>query len=559
MTEGPTRDGRWPAVDRRIIGGDLLAGITLGLLLVPQSMAYAQLAGLPPVHGLYAALLPVVVGALAGWCHQLQTGPVALTAIVVAGTLAPLAEAGSAAYVGLAAVLALLVGVIRILLGLLHAADLTRLVSHPVIAGFTAAAALVIAATQLPALTGGGRGTAASPVVAAVAAIPTAAPATLAMGLGCLVALLLLRRWPRWPGALLVMAGATGIAAFGWYPGAVVGPIPAGLPSLVLPAFDWATVQALVPGALLVTVIGFAEVLSVTRSAALRTGQRPDLDRELVGQGAAALAAGATGGFPPSGSISRSSLALTLGARTALAAVVSGVVVAVVLLGGTGLLAPLPLASLAALVVAAVLPLLDPRPLWRAWRAHPHDGAAAVITVAATLLTAPHLEIGFAIGTATAIGLFLWRLTRPGVADCARHPDGSWRDWRRMALTPSAEVAVLRPDMRLCFTSAAAIEAAVHRAVAERPALRAIVFACEGVNEIDATGCETLAALLGALRDRGVMIAIAGLKTPVEQAAERADALAGCPATDRFRTTDAAVAALRVRLCLEPQPWDAPG
>ncbi len=555
------RRGRWPHLTAAILRADMAAGLAVGLLLVPQSLAYAQLAGLPPITGLYCALLPVVVGALAGWCHQLHTGPVAMTAILVAATLAPLAEAGSATYATLAVALALLVGLIRIALGLLRAADLTRLVSHPVLLGFTTAAAIIIAATQIPTLLGVEAAQGTSPLgrcAFAILGLDRAHWPSLLMGGGCLAALITLRRWPRLPGALLVVAGATALSWAGGYTGATVGALPAGLPLLALPSLDAAMAAQLLPGALLVALIGFAEVLSVTRSCAASTRQSVDLNRELIGQGAAALAAAATGTFPPSGSLSRSALALTTGARTAIAAVVSAGVVAAVLLGGTGLLAPMPLAALAALVIVAVSQLIDLRGLLRAWRAQPHDGIAGLVTLVLTLALAPRMVEGFLAGTGLAISLFLWRMTKPRVADCARHPDGTWRDWRRTCLEPSADLAVLRPDARICFASSAAIEDAVHSLLAERPGLRAVVFACEGVNDLDATGCETLRSITGTLQASRIACAISGVKSPVEEVARRSGILALIGAAQVFRSTDEAVLALSARLGLGPQPWDPP-
>lgn len=549
---------RWPKLDGAILRADLLAGLAVGLLLVPQSLAYAQLAGLSPITGLYCALLPVVVGALAGWCHQLHTGPVAMTAILVAATLAPFAPANSAEYAALAAVLALLVGVVRIALGLLRAADLTRLISHPVLAGFTAAAAIIIAATQVPTLLGAPASSAGSPLVRSVQAIPQPHLPSLAMGVGCVVALLVLRRWPRLPGALIVIAGATAISWLGGYSGATVGALPAGLPAIALPGLDAATAAQLLPGAILVALIGFAEVLSVTRTCSAQTRQPIDLNRELIGQGAASLAASVSGAFPPSGSLSRSAFALAAGARTAIASVVSAGVVAIVLLGGTGLLAPMPLAALAALVVVAVLPLIDLRSLLRAWRAQPHDGLAGFATLLLTLALAPRMVEGFVAGISLAIILFLWRLTRPRVADCARHPDGTWRDWRFMQLQPSQDLAVLRPDARICFASSAAIEDAVHTVVRERQHLRAVILACEGVNDLDATGCETLRSLARMLAEARITCAFSGLKSPVEAVARRTGLIALVGEDNLFRSTDEAVLRLSARLGLGPQPWDPP-
>ncbi len=542
----------------QVLRTDLLAGLAVGLLLVPQSLAYAQLAGLSPIAGLYCALLPVVVGALAGWCPQLHTGPVAMTAILVAATLAPFAQAGTTEYASLAGVLALLVGVVRIALGLLRAADLTRLISHPVLTGFTAAAAIIIAATQIPTLLGAPASSADSPLLRSLQAIPHPHGASMAMGAGCIAALLVFRRWPRLPGALIVISAATAISWVGGYDGATVGALPAGLPAIGLPSLDPTVMAQLLPGAILVALIGFAEVLSVTRTCSAQTRQPINLNRELIGQGAASLAASVSAAFPPSGSLSRSAIALAAGARTAMASIVSAGVVAIVLLGGTGLLAPMPLAALAALVLVAVLPLIDLRSLLRAWRAQRHDGLTGFATLLMTLALAPRMVEGFAAGIALAIILFLWRLTRPRVADCVRHPDGTWRDWRDMHLQPSQDLAVLRPDARICFASSAAFEDAVLSAVRERQHLRAVIIACEGVNDLDATGCETLRSLAQMLTEAHIICAFSGLKSPVEAVARRTGLLALVGEDSIFRSTDEAVLRLSARLGLGPQPWDPP-
>lgn len=547
---------RWPPLSTTLLRTDILAGLVLGLLLVPQSLAYATLAGMPPVCGLYAALLPAVIGALAGWCNQLQTGPVAMTAMLVTATLTPLAEPGSPAWIAYASLLAVMVGGIRIGLGLLRAADATRLISSPVLSGFTSAASLVIICTQLPAMLGITARTSAGPW-ATLHELYTATrwehPAALVMGIACLTALVILRIWPRLHGAVIVVLLSIVFSVAGWYPGPVVGTLPDGLPSLSMPALDAAAIATLLPGAMLVSLIGFAEVLSATRSCSLVTRQSIDLNRELIGQGAASLASAGCGSFPPSGSLSRTALAMSLGARSPIAVIVSAGVVAAVLFGGTRMLAPLPMATLSALVVVAVLPLIDLRAMWRAWRTHPHDGIAGATTFIATVLLAPRLVDGFLAGIAIGVGLLLWRLTRPRIADCSRHPDGTWRDWRQMGLQPSRELAVLRPDARISFASAAAIEDVTLQAFRERDGLRAIILACESVNEVDATGCETLRRISLSCRETGVHLCIAGLKTPVEAIARRSGAIDGI---DVYRTTDEAVRGVVAKLGLPPQPWD---
>jgi SulP family sulfate permease len=543
-----------------LISNDLLAGLAVGLLLVPQSLAYASLAGMPPIHGLYCALLPVIVGACAGWCHQMHTGPVAMTALLVTATLAPLAEPGSDHYIALASMLALLVGVVRIALGIFQAADLTRLVSHPVLCGFTAAAAIVIASTQVPALIGApsmARGV--SPVVGAITSCSTLLHphwATLAMGAFCLAALLAFRRFPRWPGALIVMTLATCISAATGYDGATVGALPAGIPPISFPHFEIPLLGQLVSGAVMVAFIGFAEVMSVTRTAATRTRQSIDLNRELIGQGMASLAAAVSAGFPPSGSLSRSALMLAVGGRTAIAAIASTLVVFAVLLGGTHLLASLPLAALAALVLVAVLPLIRIQGILEAWRVHPHDGIAGGATLCLTLVLAPRMVDGFIAGIAIGICLFLWRQMRPRIADCARHPDGTWRDHRRHGLVPPPFMAVLRPDGRLCFTSASSLEQAVQSTLTARPDLRGVVLACDGVAEIDATGFETLRSIARTLSEHGIISALSGLKHPVEETMHRTNLFDIFAPHHVYRTTDEAVRGLAHELQLTSPPWE---
>ena len=290
---------------------DLLAGLAVGLLLVPQAMSYAQLAGLPPSMGLWCAAIAAIVGAIFGHCHQLNTGPVAMTAVVSAGALTAInAVPGTPEWLELASLLCLLVGVVRLGLAAIRGAVIADLISQPVMAGFSIAAAIVIPITQLPFFLGVKPDPGSALFLGAAQILGKPQDwhlPTIAMGLGCLLALWALKRWaPRWPGMLTVIVAATLVAWIAGYTGQQVQALPLGFPSLVQPTMNWEKTLELLPGAMLVAIIGLAEVPMVTRASAAVTKQDIAIDRELSGQGAAALATACIAPIVPSGSVSRS-------------------------------------------------------------------------------------------------------------------------------------------------------------------------------------------------------------------------------------------------------------
>jgi sulfate permease, SulP family len=541
---------------------DLSAGLAVGLLLVPQAMAYAQLAGLPPAMGLWCSAIAGPVGALFGRCHQLNAGPVAMSAVVAAGAIAPFAIPGTPHWIALSCMLCILVGVVRLALAAVRGAVLADLISQPVLAGFSIAAALVIPATQLPLLIGVAASNDTPLFLDALRMLINPQhwhPATAAMGAGCLSALWVLRRlYPRLPGMLIVIIAATVIAWLGGYDGRTVGILPFGLPDAVLPPMDWHLAVQLLPGAGLVALIGLAEVVTVTRAAAAITRQEIDTDRELASQGVSALATAFVAPVVPSASLSRSMMTLREGGRTRLSAAISGVVALAAALFCGPLLAHLPLAALAAGVIIALGPLLDPGPLLRAWRVSRSDGLAGTVALLATLALAPHLVEGLLLGVGTCLLLFMRKLMRPRISLLARHADGTWRDAERHHLQCSEEIAILRPDGRLSFASAAAFEDAVVTATARQPRLRLVLVAADGLNDIDASGVETLLRIHERIAGNGILLAMAGCKAPVIEALERAKLPSGLLAEARYRTVDQALRTLEVRLKLGPQPWDPP-
>jgi SulP family sulfate permease len=400
----------WPRPDGATWRADLLAGATVAVVAIPQALAYAQLAGVPPHLGLYAAFVPTVVAALFGASAQLSTGPVALTALLTAASLSAFAQPGSDIWVALAVALALGAGLIQAVAGFARLGRLVERLPASLMLGFVNAAALVILLSQLPTLLGvrvpSGAGVA-DAVRALLAGLPSANVVTAAFGIASLLALLGLRRvWPRFPGALLVSVAAIGISAAIGYEtrGAVVGDLPAGLPVPAWPTLDAQAAASLLPAMLLVALISFIEVTSSARVIAARTGVAWNVNQELVGQGLAKLASGLFGAFPVSGSFSRSALNLAAGARTAWASIVSAALVGVALVFAADTLHHLPTAVLAALIVSAVGGLLTPGELLRAWRTSRGDAAIAWTTLLATLLTAPRIHYGLLAGLA-AVGL----------------------------------------------------------------------------------------------------------------------------------------------------------
>jgi SulP family sulfate permease len=396
----------WPRPDAVTWRADLVAGATVAVVAIPQALAYAQLAGVPPHLGLYAAFVPTVIAALCGSSAQLSTGPVALTALLTAASLSALAQPGTPAWVALAVVLALGSGLMQVAAGFAGLGRLLARLPASLMLGFVNAAAVVIVLSQLPAMLGiaapGGGG-----VIPALRAlwvgVGDAHAATAAFGLASALALLALRRVsPRLPGALVVsLAAIAASAALGYHEaGAVVGDLPAGLPVPAVPVLDPSSAAMLLPAMALVALVSAIEVTSSARVIAARTGTVWNVNQELVGQGLAKLAAGVFGAFPVSGSFSRSALNLSAGARTAWSSIVSAALVAVALLFAAHALYHLPKAVLAALIVTAVAGLLTPREFLETWRVSRADAGIAGVTLAATLLSAPRIHYGLLTGLA---------------------------------------------------------------------------------------------------------------------------------------------------------------
>ncbi len=662
---------------------DLISGVTVALVLIPQSMAYAQLAGLPAYYGLYAAFLPPMVASLFGSSNQLATGPVAVVSLMTAATLEPLATSGSAEYVAYAILLALLVGTFQFALGVMRLGLIVNFLSHPVVNGFTNAAALIIATSQLSKIFGVYVDKADyhyETIFRVVAAAidythwPTLAMAALAFA----IMITLKKLVPKVPNVLLAVVVTTALAwavsfehnekvplerieseearellgefnlavtrrqdmerlrteanvaldgqeredgsdrrdctgchaardlsevgkgesritpagalalhhmaglvdlhvknikgdvsrirtrlrqmkfeaarsaggqleffPLGQVPeglrgdggtwrikvgtrpldpgavtmlgsGAVVANIPEGLPALAFPDIDWNAVPRLFFMAMVISLLGFMEAISIAKAMAARTGQRLDPNQELVGQGLANIIGCIGQSYPVSGSFSRSAVNLQAGARTGLSNVFSSAVVVLVLLFFTPLLYNLPQAVLAAIIMMAVFGLLNIKGFVHAWKAQRFDGVVGIASFLGTLVFAPHLEWGIAIGVLLSLGAYLFRSMKPRVAELSLHPDGSLRDAERHHLDRCKYIAAIRFDGPLNFASTSYLEDEVLRSVSEMPHLKHVLIAAHGINEIDASGEEMLDGLVRRLREAGYEISFSGLNDDVQ-------------------------------------------
>lgn len=524
-----------PRLGRDEIRRDLIAGVTVATVLVPQAMAYARLAGLPAVYGLYAAFLPPVVAALWGSSRQLATGPVAMASLISAATVGALALQTPEAFVHASILLALLVGVLRVGLGLLRLGILVNLLSTPVVVGFSNAAALIIAGSQLHSILGVERGNEsillASLAVEMQRALGGVEWQTLGMAAVALAIMLGLRQ--RHIRVMIAVAITTILAWLIGYQGAIVGDIPRGLPSLSIPNIDAALMWQLLPGALVLTLIGLMEAMSIARTIATRTKQHIDINQELIGQGMANLVGGVFNSYAVSGSFSRSAINFGAGAASGLSSVVASVIVMLTLLYLTPLFYYLPQATLAIVIILAVLSLVRITAVRRAWQVSRADGGIAIVTFLVTLAFAPQLHWGIVTGVVLSLGHFLRRTMRPHVAYLARHEDGALVDADAHGLQLDPHIAVIRFDARLYYGAAAYFEDRVLEALVRLPELRHIVLDAGGINRIDATGVETLRRLVEDLRAGGVGIYVTRVKNDVWKVMER-DGLAGMIGDDHF-------------------------
>jgi len=546
----------WPRVNRTTMRGDAIAGLSVALVAIPQSLAYAQLAGLPPHYGLYAALIPTIVGALFGSSAQLSTGPVALTSLLTAASIVPLAAAGGGQYLGYAIALALLSGLFQIGFGVMRLGVLMNLLSHSVLMGFVNAAAILIALSQVPTLLGvppSKSGHALVDIWQVMAHAPQAHGYSIAFGAAAIAALLAFRRFaPRLPGVLITVTLLTAVSYLFDYAGSggsIVAEIPQGLPSLALPGLAIDSWIDLMPAAFVIAVISFMEAMSSAKIAAVKTAAKWDENQELIGQGLAKVAAAFCQTMPVSGSFSRSALNLAAGARTGVSSIVCALCVLLTLLFFTPLLRYLPLPVLAAIIVMALASLVNLRSLRNAWLASRDDALAAVLTFAATIAFAPQIQVGIFTGILVSLALFIYGRMRPTL-EVIEPPSAPVGRATRGVVPENLRdmIGMIRFDASLVFVNASYFEDAVLQLERRHPRLPFVLVCASSINDLDASGVEMLASLSESLRKNGTVLAFSGVKPDVRRVLDRTGLAERIGLENFFPDDDAAYAGISAML-----------
>ncbi|SMQ73361.1 sulfate permease, SulP family [Altererythrobacter xiamenensis] len=522
--------------NRSVLTSDLMAAVIVTIMLIPQSLAYALLAGLPPVVGLYASIMPLVLYAIFGTSRTLAVGPVAVVSLMTASAAGAVAAQGTAEYLEAAITLAMLSGVMLAILGLLRAGFLANLLSHPVISGFITASGILIATSQLKHILGIRAGGDNWPDMlgSLAAAIGETNVWTLAIGIPATLFLFWVRKGakpalqkmglPPRAADMTAKAGPvvavvlTIIAVIAFDLGEkgvnLVGAIPQGLPPFAMPSTDLSLIEQLWVPALLISIIGFVESVSVAQTLAAKRRQRIAPDQELIGLGASNIASAFSGGYPVTGGFARSVVNFDAGAETPAAGAFTAVGIALASLFLTPLLFSLPIATLAATIIVAVLSLVDLRTPGQLWRYSKADFAAHIATIGITLVAG--VELGVIAGVGVGLLLYLWRASRPHAAIVGRVPETEhFRNVERHKVFTVPHVLSIRIDEALTYLNARWLEEYVLERVAERPELRHVILMCSAVNEIDASGLESLEAINHRLGDSGVGLHLSEVKGPV--------------------------------------------
>ena len=522
--------------NRNVLTDDLMAAVIVTIMLIPQSLAYALLAGLPPVVGLYASILPLILYAIFGTSRTLAVGPVAVISLMTASAAGAVAAQGTAEYLEAAVTLAMLSGVMLAILGLLRAGFLANLLSHPVISGFITASGILIATSQIKHILGVKAGGDNWPEMlgSLASAVGDTNMWTLAIGIPATVFLFWVRKGakpalqrlglPERAADMTAKAGPVVAVALtilavlaldlGEKGVNLVGAIPQGLPPFALPSTDLSLIEKLWVPALLISIIGFVESVSVAQTLAAKRRQRISPDQELIGLGAANVASAFSGGYPVTGGFARSAVNFDAGAQTPAAGAYTALGIALATLFLTPLLFSLPIATLAATIIVAVLSLVDLKTPGRLWRYSKADFAAHIATIGVTLMAG--VEMGVIAGVGVGLLLYLWRASRPHAAIVGRVPETEhFRNVERHKVFTVPHVLSIRIDEALTYLNARWLEEYVLEQVAERPAVRHVILMCSAVNEIDASGLESLEAINHRLGDGGIGLHLSEVKGPV--------------------------------------------
>ncbi len=515
---------------------DLVAAVIVTIMLVPQSLAYALLAGVPAEVGLYASILPLVFYMVFGSSRTLAVGPVAVVSLMTASSIGSMGLATQAEYLQAAVILALLSGIFLVLLGILRFGFLANFLSHPVVAGFITASAIIIAVGQVRHILGiqAGGDNLPEQLTSLLEGLPETSTETLWVGGFALVFLTAARLWlkqgldrlgvPAFAAGIIVKAAPViaviitiawaGLADLGSAGVALVGAIPAGLPNLALPGIDRTMVQELALPAILISVIGYVESVSVGKTLAAKRRQKINQNQELIGLGAANIGSALSGGFPVTGGFSRSVVNYDAGARTPAAGLFTAIGIGVATMTLTGYLALLPKATLAATIIIAVLGLVDFSILKKTWVYSRSDFIAVAATIVVTLLAG--VETGVSTGVAASLVLHLYKTSRPHIAEVGEIKGTKhFRNVKRHQVETFPTILQLRVDESLYFANATHLEEEIFRNLNERPQLEHIILMCNAVNEIDISALEVLESMNEILSEQGVGFHLSEVKGPV--------------------------------------------
>lgn len=524
--------------NRKYLTGDIIAGVIVAIMLVPQSMAYALLAGLPPQIGLYASIVPLIIYGLLGTSRALAVGPVAMVSLLVASALGHMDLSSVAQYVQMAVVLSLMVGVIQLTMGILKVGFLVNFLSHPVLSGFTSAVAIVIGLSQFKHLIGVSiprTGSTLELGKVILTQLSNTNLVVLALSLFSVSVLLYFKFFLNKHltqiglnkniiapviklGPLVVAVVGLGAVALGSldviYDVPIVGEVPAGLPPFAIPTFDFQMISDLLPFALTLSIVGYLESISVAKALASRRRQKIDANQELIAMGVANIGGSLTSGYPVAGGFSRSMVNFTAGANTPLASMISAGLIAVTMLFLTPTFYYLPNAVLGAIIIVAVITLFDWKTVVHTWHYSKADFASLIATFIAVLLIG--VENGIMIGVITSLGLYLWRTSRPHVAVVGQIENTQeYRNVLRHEVKTYPNIIAMRVDESLYFPNAQYLEDVILNTVADNPDVEHFLLICSAINFIDVSALEILESLHHSLEGVGVGMYYASMKGPV--------------------------------------------